>query len=407
MPNREFMNHHPIHPQNATNLTPSSQSRRSFLSQSCRVVAGAALLPSLVGSPLHAGTSAGRKLGVAIVGLGGYATDSVVPELMHSRKVRIAAVVTGDPEGKGKQWAERHGFSKNQVFHYREMNRLRECEDVDFVHVITPTGLHAEHSMAAAEAGKHVLCEKPMAVNSAQCRDMIRYCRERGVLLGVGYRLHWEPHHMEMMRLVRSGAFGALHALNTEFSWRRGNDKPWLLDPALAGGGAMSDTGVYLVQAACELSGALPDRIVAIARSSRDVYPAGIEESMDAVMEFPGSFGTFARASYVYHRHALELQCDGGSLSLHGHNGGSTFGQPWREYLSGKVLNLPGEKRFKVEDVFQIARMYDAFAEAIVAGNSFIADGQMGLRDLVILEAIQRAAATGTAQKPVLADLEV
>jgi glucose-fructose oxidoreductase len=394
------MNHpKPTDLQTPTHLYTGSLNRRTFLKQTAQAVAGAALVPSLLTRPLGAAPGADRKLGVAIVGLGGYATDSVSPEIAHTRNVRIAAVVTGDPAGKGRWWAEQHGFSKQQVFHYRDMHRLAECEDVDFVHVVTPTGLHAEHTMAAAAAGKHVLCEKPMALNAPQCREMIQFCEEQGVRLGIGYRLHWEPHHVEMNRLVRSGAMGGLQALNTEFSWRRGDEKPWLLDPALAGGGAMLDTGVYLVHAACELSGALPTRVVAMARSSRDLYPKGIEESMDAVLEYPGSFGVCARASYAYHRHALELQCEAGSLSLQGHGGGSTFGQPWREHLSGKVLHLPNGQRFKVEDVYQIARMYDAFAEAILGGAPFIADGHMGLRDMIILDAVQRAAVTGVAQE--------
>jgi glucose-fructose oxidoreductase len=380
--------------------------RRAFVSNACKSLAGAVLLPSVFPSVLGAQVPE-RRLGVAIVGLGGYASDTVAPEVAFSKHVRIAAVVTGDPAGKGRRWAEQHGFSPNQVFHYREMHRLASCEDVDFVHVVTPTGLHAEHSMAAAMAGKHVLCEKPMAVNSQQCRELIRCCNAQGVRLGIGYRLHWEPHHVKLMELVRSGTYGALQSLTTEFSWRRGDDKPWLLDPALAGGGAMMDTGAYLVQAACALCPELPDRVVAMASSSREVYPKGIEESMDALIGFPGGFGMSGRASYAYHRHAFELQCEGGSLGLHGAEGGSSFGQSWRGRPSGKVLRLPGGDSYKVADTLQAAYLYDAFAQAITSGSPFIADGMMGLRDLVILEAVSRAAKEGVAQRLSPADFEL
>lgn len=367
--------------------------RREFLGTAMK--AGSAFLVSSAIPNLAFGKTPGRKLGVAIVGLGGFASDTVAPEVAHTQNVRIAAVVTGDPVGKGREWADRYGFPKANVFDYSQMHKLASCPDVDFVHVITPNGLHAEHTIAAARAGKHVLCEKPMATNSEDCRRMINECRRAGVMLGVDYRLLWEPHHAELIRLMREGTHGSPRSITAEFAWTRRDAKPWLLDKALAGGGAFFDVGVYLLQAGCYVTGNTPTSISAMPYSTRDVYPQGIEETMAIVARFPGEVSMIARASYAYDNHTFVVNTDKGAYSIDGDLGGSSFGQSWRESPSGKILRMPGGRTFKQKDTLELAVIYDAFADAIANGTPFQADGEMGLRDIQMAESVYEAAASG------------
>jgi glucose-fructose oxidoreductase len=175
--------------------------------------------PALAGLNVAVRAQAARegKLGVALCGLGGFSKQSIAPELPSTKNVWFAGAITGDA-AKGREWAAQHGFPEKNVFSYAEMARLAECADIAIVHVVTPNALHAGHSIAAAEAGKHVMVEKPMATSSAQCEAMIAAARTAGVQLGVSYRLHWEPHHRKAIEALAGGAVGTLANGNYEFS---------------------------------------------------------------------------------------------------------------------------------------------------------------------------------------------
>ena len=144
---------------------------------------------------------------------------------------------------------------------------------------------------------------------------MIDAARQAGVYLGVSYRLHFEPHHRELIRLMKEKTFGPVKALTAEFSWRRGDNKPWLLDKKLAGGGTLFDTGVYPIQAACYTTGESPTHASGVPTTTRDVYPSGIEETMSFTLEFPGGAVAQGRASYCYGAHQLAVCCDQGMIS--------------------------------------------------------------------------------------------
>jgi glucose-fructose oxidoreductase len=363
-------------------------SRRQFLQQTA-IGAGAAWVASARLRAEH--LLPPRPLGVALVGLGGFAADTVLPELAVTPGVKLAGLVTGDPAGKGARWAREQQLPLDRVFHYEEMHRLREVPEIDFVHVLTPTGLHAEHTVRAAAAGKHVLCEKPLATSAADCDRMIAACRAAGVQLGVNYRLQWEPHHRHMMALA---AEGGIRSLTTEFSWTRGDHKPWLLDRQLAGGGAFFDTGVYLVQAGSTITGQPVRRVTAFPTSHRDVYPPGIEETMSALFEYEGQVTMLARASYACGNHTFQVNTSRGVISCEGHGGGSAFGQSYRGSPSGKIVRGPSGV-FKAPDTLQVAELYQAFAQALRSGQAFAASGEMGRRDVAVIEAVYRSAATG------------
>ncbi|MEM1441173.1 MAG: Gfo/Idh/MocA family oxidoreductase [Verrucomicrobiota bacterium] len=382
--------------------------RRSFLSQSSKTAAilAAGTAPAYLRS--YAQKPEG-KVGVALVGLGGFSEASIAPEIAKSKHVWFAGAVTSDPGGKGKEWAKQYGFPEKNLYTYDEMDKLADNPDIDFVHIVTPNGLHAEHSIAAAKAGKHVMCEKPMAVTADECRAMIAAAKDNDVLLGTSYRLHWEPHHQKLMEFTGKKTYGNPKSITTEFSWNRRDNKPWLLDKALAGGGAFFDTGVYTIQAGCYATGEAPISAVAHPTTTRDVYPEGVEETMSAILQFPGGAVMTARASYAYGNHLFTVAADKGTYRIEadasGSGRGSVFGQSGRGNVNGKRLEiLRGGKieTIKFPDVFQLANLHDAFAESILNKTPFKADGEMGLRDIIITEAIYESVAQGGKEVPIV-----
>jgi glucose-fructose oxidoreductase len=381
-------------------------SRRSFLKTA--IVA----TPALAGlNPfVRAQTANEGKLGVALCGLGGFSKQSIAPELPQAKNVYFAGAITGDA-AKGREWAAQYGFPEKNLFSYADMAKLADCKDIAIVHVVTPNSLHAEHSIAAAKAGKHVMCEKPMATSAAQCEAMIAAAKATNIYLGVNYRLHWEPHHMKAIEALRGGAVGDLSNGNYEFSWgyaagladpvRAATIKKWLLDPKLAGGGAMFDTGVYSVQAACYLTGKVPVSVRAFpATRHKELFPEGVEETMSFEMLFDDGFQALCRASYSNSFHQCTTLGPKGSVEILPGDKGSVYGQSAGNKPSAKRL-VVNKKEVPAEDTLQLGAVLDEFAKAITSRSPFKADGAMGLRDIRIIEAVYASAKQGGASMPV------
>ena len=222
----------------------SSLSRRDFLGRLSLGAAGLAFASRM----RAADVPPQKKLGVALVGLGSYSTGQLGPALKATKNCQLAGVVTGDP-AKGRRWAEEFGFPEKNIFSYDTMDRLADARDIDIVYVVTPNGLHLRDTLAAAKVGKHVISEKPMANTVAECDAMIAACRAAKVKLSVGYRLHFDPYHRELMRLARDEDFGPFMKLTGKRAFVMGTWR-WRADKKLAGGGPLMDLGVYLIHAA-------------------------------------------------------------------------------------------------------------------------------------------------------------
>jgi glucose-fructose oxidoreductase len=363
--------------------------------------------PALVGlnSLVRAQSANEGKLGVALCGLGGFSRQSIAPELPSAKNVYFAGAITGDA-AKGREWAQRYGFPEKNIFSYAGMARLAEAKDIAIVHVVTPNSLHAAHSIAAVKAGKHVMCEKPMATSSEQCAAMIAAAKAAGVQLGVNYRLHWEPHHLKAIELLSQGTVGDLASGSYEFSWGYAaalsnpqsakSIKRWLLDPKMAGGGAMFDTGVYAVQAACYLTGQVPVAVRGMPSTRHpNLFPAGVEETMSYELAFADGFQALCRASYSQNFHQCTTLGPKGFVEiLPGQPTGSVFGQSGGGKPNAKRLRT-NKQEITCEDTLQLAVLLDEFAKAIGAKRPFECDGAMGLRDIRFVEAIYASVAQG------------
>ena len=256
-----------------------------------------------------------RKPGVVLMGLGLYSRGELGPALRKTKVCRLAGVITGS-RGKGLEWSRDHGFPQKNVCSYETMHQIADNPDVDVVYVVTPNSLHLEHTVAMARAGKHVICEKPMASTAAECDTMLAACAKANVRLSIGYRLHYDPYHIELDRLAREKDFGTLDRLSGEHSWAL-QTRAWRIEKALSGGGPLMDVGIYVIQAACRAAMALP--VAVTARELQKTKPElfnQVEETIEWTMEFPNRVTCTASSSYARNRANFRAEGDKGWIHL-------------------------------------------------------------------------------------------
>lgn len=332
------------------------------------------------------------SVGVAVVGLGGYAIGKAMPALAAADGTHVAAVVSGNPE-KAAKVAAAYGLTEDAIYSYDTFASIAADDRVQAVYIVLPTGLHADWTEYAFAAGKHVICEKPMALSSAECTRMIDAGRAAGKKLMIAYRCHFEPVNLKAMDMVRTGTIGAVQRIETANNYRVGNETPatnWRLARALAGGGPLEDYGLYGLQAALYLSGELPVRL-----SAETVQPAGdprfteVFSTVRAQLYFPSGAVAVIETSY---------DSDPNNMSnVHG-TAGSLLMRPANAYDGNRITLVKGDVSAPVEagdPEVQFSRMCQHFADAVRKDVAIRTPGAMGLRDLKLIEAIYRSAFLG------------
>ncbi len=326
-------------------------------------------------------TKKNNKLGIALVGLGKYSTEQLAPALKETKNCYLAGVVTGTIE-KADKWQRKHNIPTENIYNYINFDDIKNNSDIDIVYVVLPNALHREYVIRAAEAGKHVICEKPMALTVEECDEMIAACQKADRLLSIGYRLHFEPHNKEMMRLGQEEVFGKIHKMVAAFGLNE--VEGWRLDKQLAGGGPLMDVGIYCVQGARYTTGMEPIAVRAQQGIKKDARRfREIEESLTWQMEFPGGLITECKSSYSEEYNVLRAEANEGWFEL----------SPAYDYTGIKGRTSNGKMDFP--QVNQQARQMDDFALAILNNRPTPVPGEMGRRDVKILQAIYQAMKTG------------
>jgi predicted dehydrogenase len=357
-------------------------SRRHFVRQlSLGVGALSAISPSLAKSALPKGP-AEKKLGVALVGLGSYSEHRLAPALADTQFCQLAGIVTGTP-AKAERWAQKYNLPKANVYNYQNFDQIADNPAIDIVYVVLPNSMHHEFTVRAAKAGKHVICEKPMSVSVKEAEAMIAACKAAGKQLGIGYRLHFEPHTKEIMRLAREKDFGEIRHVETNFGFAIGNPAQWRLKKALSGGGPLMDVGIYCIQAARYATGLEPVAVTAQAFKTNPTKFAEVEETLTWQLEFPGGLVANGSTSYAFGFERLRVTADQGFYELSPAYG---YG-PIKGRTSKGELNLP-------HTWHQVAQL-DAFAEFVRQNRPTTVPGEEGLRDMKIIEAIYQSVDTG------------
>jgi predicted dehydrogenase len=364
------------------------QSRRDFIRSTAIATAGApylnALVPGLAARPDGATRHQAKPLGFALVGLGSLSTNQIAPALQKTKNCKLVAIVTGTP-AKAAKWKAQYDIPDRSIYDYETMSRMADNKDIDVVYVVTPNALHAEHTIKAAKAGKHVLCEKPMEVSSTKCQAMIEACKAAGRQLAVGYRCRFEPHHKEVQRIAQSKEMGEVRIIESGFGFGIGDPTQWRLKKSLAGGGPLMDVGIYSIQSAEMIAGQYPIAVTAMATKTDPVKFKDVEETMTFELKFANNISAYCTTTYkVNGINRTTAFADRGSFGL----------TPAFNYDGIKGWRSDS-KPLSFETVDQFATEMDDFASCIQAGKPTSVPGEMGLRDVRTMMAIYEAARTG------------
>ncbi len=365
-----------------------NQSRRSFLQNlgvGLGTTAAAFAVPSIMAIPEAKAQKDEKKLGVALVGLGSYAKNQLAVGLENAKNCYLAGIVTGTP-AKAEEWSKKYNIPTKNIYNYQNFDEIIKNKDIDIVYVVTPNSLHKEFVVRAAKAGKHVMCEKPMATSVADCEIMIKACQDAGVQLGVGYRLHFEPFTQEVMRLGQKKVFGDVRFMQTNFGFTIGDPTQWRLKKAMAGGGPLMDVGIYCVQASRYVTGEEPLWVTAQFGPITDKERfKDVEESVSWQMQFPGGAMVNGFTSYKSNIEQLYVSANKGSFQL----------SP--AYSYGPLKGRTHEGELKMPVVHHQTVMMEEVCKEFLATKTFPKhiDGNEGLRDMKILMAILEAAETG------------
>ncbi|PTY04215.1 glucose-fructose oxidoreductase [Opitutaceae bacterium EW11] len=329
---------------------------------------------------------ANKKLGVALVGLGNYSQSMLGPSLRETRWCELRGIVSGSPE-KRSTWARDFSLPAANVYDYEHFDQIADNPDIDIVYIVLPNFLHAEYTIRAARAGKHVICEKPMAMNPEECRQMIAACRGANRQLSIGYRLRFDPFHLEAMRIGQEKVFGPIKLIEASLGFNYPNPQSWRFKIKEGGGGAIMDLGVYCVEAARYLTGENPVRVTAQAYTFEKDRFIEIPESYHFQMEFPNgaiSTHTVSYSSYVDRLYAASSQGRGWIELEPAFQGGAQA-----------PIGRTHEGSLNIARVNQTTVQMDDFARCIIEGRSTRVSGEEGLADMTVIAAIKDAVLTG------------
>jgi predicted dehydrogenase len=326
----------------------------------------------------------GPKVRYAVVGAGWITQAAVLPSFQHAKSSsELVAIVSGDGE-KRRALGKRYGV---KTYSYEQYDECLKSGDVDAVYIALPNHLHYEYTVRAAQHRVHVLCEKPMAVSSEQCRDMIQACRVNRVKLMVAYRLHFHEAHVKAIELIRSGTIGEPRYFVSAFSAPivEGNIRL----RRETGGGPLLDLGIYCINAASYLFGETPLEVVAMGDKGEDPRFSEVDETVSAILRFPkGKTAAFTCSFGGANESSCEIIGTKGSLCL---NPAFDFETELTHYLT--IDDKTQTKKFPKSD--QFAPELDYFSTCVLNGKDPEPSGVEGLNDILIMEAIQASLEQG------------
>lgn len=323
----------------------------------------------------------------AILGLGGYAQNNILPNIKFCKHSKLTAVISGTPD-KAKRIAEQYGLPESKIYNYQNLEKIKDDPDIDVVYVITPPGTHHEFTMRSLQAGKHVCCEKPMASTAKECAEMVAEAKKRSLRLGIGYRCHFEPYNLEAMRLCRTGAIGDIRTIRSEHGFVLGGDDGWHTKRSLGGIGAISEIGVYAIQALCYLAGADPVEIWGTSTKLNIPRFKEVEDVNHFNFIFPNGIQGYGSTAYTWNANNFVVMG----------NRGRIVAEPATAYAGHQFRrnNTPIE----VTPANQWADQMDHLSECIKdPSKTLITPGEMGWRDIRIMEAILKSAREGKSVK--------
>jgi predicted dehydrogenase len=310
-----------------------------------------------------------------------------MPACKMSQHSQVVALVSGHRDKAEKTAAEYNVPAKN-IYSYGNYDDIAGNKDIDAVYIALPNSMHAEYSIRAANAGKHVLSEKPMATTVHDAQAMIDACRAADKKLMIAYRCQYEPTNLHAVQLIRDGKLGKIQAISSANGF---NIKPgeWRLDRKLAGGGPLMDMGVYSLNACRYLTGEDPVHIEGCTSViDDDGRFRTVEENASWTMKFPS--GVVASCTTTYGANMPGFYRVYGTKGiLHAEPAFSYEGiQLKAEVEGGEAI----DDRAATKDPSQFLAEADDFAQCILENRQPKANGEEGLKDMKFMEAIYKSA---------------
>lgn len=373
-------------------------SRRRFLE-----TAGGALIAAPLASAASSTVTAqvpniklpevpGKKLGWALVGLGNLSINQIMPAFAKCQQSRLVGLVSGRPE-KAKQLAQVYGVDPKNIYNYDNYDSLANNPEVDVIYVVLPNSMHPEYTIRALKAGKHVLCEKPMANTPQECEQMIAAAKAANRKLMIGYRVRYEPFNQTMIKMAQDTTeMGPTRVILADAGFNIGDPTQWRLRKAMAGGGSLMDIGIYALNAARYLSGEEPVEVNAMMHSTpNDPRFAEVEENINFQLRFPSGILANCTSSYGVNLGRFRVFKPRGSFELD--PASSYTGLRMRVFRGGTIeeRTLPQRDHFALE--------MDHFSASVMNNTEPLTPGEEGLKDLKVMMAIYEAARSGKTVK--------
>jgi predicted dehydrogenase len=372
-----------------SDLPEKELTRRGFLAR----VGGGIVAANLAGTVPDRTTAQqvpeppGKKLGWAVVGLGSLAINQILPAFAKCEKSKVVALVSGHPD-KANKLALRYNVNPKNIYNYQNYDSLKDNPEVDIIYIVLPNSMHAEYTIRGAQAGKHVLSEKPMATSSADCQAMIDAAKKANRKLMVAYRCRYEPFNQEMIRMARSKEFGPIKVIIADHGFNIGDPSQWRLNQKLAGGGCLMDIGIYSLQAARYITGEEPTEVTAQTyTNANDPRFKEVEETINFQLRFPSGVLANCTSSYGYNnQNHYRVVCSDGWFEL----------EPATSYTGLQMRihrkNTLEEPQLPVRDHFTLEM--DHLSDCVMNGKEPLTPGEEGLRDMKIMTAIYESAKT-------------
>lgn len=336
--------------------------------------------------------SSEKKLGWAIVGLGKFATQQLIPSFAECKSSKLVALVSGD-RTKAEGIAQKYGVNPKNIYNYQNYDTIRDNPEVDIIYIVLPNGMHAEYTIRGAQAGKHIMCEKPMANTVEDCQAMIDACNKANRKLMIAYRAQYEPYNLAAIEIARQKKeLGQLKAIVADHGRNLDpSDKAdqWRMDKKLAGGGSLMDIGIYSLQAARYITGEEPVEISAMMYSTPgDPRFKEVEENVNFVLRFPSGVLANCTSSYGYASvKRYQVFGEKGWLEL----------DPATDYYKHRLVVGREQTReeMKLQEKNQFALEIDHLSECVMQNKQPKTPGAEGLQDVKLMQLIYEAAQTG------------
>jgi predicted dehydrogenase len=331
------------------------------------------------------------KVGFAVVGLGKLAQGQIIPGLRKCRNAKLVAVVSGHPD-KAQRIAKAEGLGPDAIYSYADYDRIARDPRIQVVYIVLPNDMHPEYTIRAFKAGKHVLCEKPMATTVADSEAMIAAGKAAKRQLMIAYRCHYDAGNLAAMRRIRSGAIGKPRIMVTQMGRQATFDDPadvWRLDGKMSGGGALADMGIYGINAARYLLNEEPLEVRASVQTDHnDPRFKTVEDLYTWEFRFPSGALSQGSTSFNYNA-TMSYAVWGEKARLEGDPACFYGGNRYRLVDGGNAKDIP------FADHDQFAREMEWMADVVRGKAPMVSPGEEGLQDMKLMAAIKEAARTG------------